>query len=288
MTRSETYGIILVLIAALSWSTAGLFTRVVNTDIPTTLLWRSVFGGFVVMAIYYFLQEKKSIAGLFRFSKGEIVIAVVSAIAMSCFISAFFYTTIANVSFIYGAVPLVTMLLAWALLKDYPSKTGVFASLISASGIFILAWGGQDFSDYVGLLLAFLMTFFMASITVLAKYFPSANASKCAYLSAFIAAIFVFPFSEGVSVAAVDMTWLAVYGVINVGLGFGVYLLGVSRVSALAAALVGLSEIPLAPIWAFALFGEAITGATILGGIMILSASIIYIMRSSNTNKSNS
>ena len=40
-------GPFLILIAALSWSTAGLFTRLVTTDIPTTLLWRSITGGFV-------------------------------------------------------------------------------------------------------------------------------------------------------------------------------------------------------------------------------------------------
>ena len=45
-------GMVLVAIAALSWSTAGLFTRVITTDIPTTLFWRSVFGGLAVMHIH--------------------------------------------------------------------------------------------------------------------------------------------------------------------------------------------------------------------------------------------
>ncbi|WP_052701052.1 EamA family transporter [Loktanella sp. S4079] len=107
MERKETIGFILVMIAAISWSTAGLFTRVVQTDIPTTLLWRSVFGGLIVMAIFAVTSNQSKIVDLFRFSMGEFVIAIVSALGMASFISEIFYSKIANVSLVYGAVPLV-------------------------------------------------------------------------------------------------------------------------------------------------------------------------------------
>ena len=120
----------------------------------------------------------------------------------------------------------------------------------------------------------------MAAVTVAAKFFPDADAMKSAYLSGFIAAILVLPFSQSMSASSHDLVWLALYGLVNVGLGFGVYLLGVSRVPALAAALIGLSEIPLAPIWAFLLFDEQITIPMIAGGSSVLIASMIYILAS--------
>ena len=83
-------GPFLILIAALSWSTAGLFTRVVTTDIPTTLLWRSSIGGVCVLIIYHLINKKMSFKELFLFSFGEFFIAVLSAAGMICFISAFF------------------------------------------------------------------------------------------------------------------------------------------------------------------------------------------------------
>ena len=64
------------------------------------------------------------------------------------------------------------------------------------------------------------------------------------------------------------------------GLGFGVYLAGVKRVSALVAALVGLTEIPLAPVWAWMLFGERTNLSVLIGGAVILFAAVIYIARS--------
>ena len=62
------------------------------------------------------------------------------------------------------------------------------------------------------------------------------------------------------------------------GLGFGIYLMGVTRVSALAAALIGLIEIPLAPIWAWMLFAEQTSGLVLVGGSLITGTAIVYII----------
>ena len=280
VSRSYGIGIFCVFAAALAWSTAGLFTRVVSTDIPTTLLWRSMFGGGSVLLIHILMNKPQSFRELFQFKFGEFVVALLSALGMMCFISAFFFTSIANVSFVYGAMPLVTMLIAWLALNDPPTATGLVATILSGLGVAVLVWGGQNFGDLLGIGLAFLMTFFMAAVTVAAKFFPDADAMKSAYLSGFIAAILVLPFSQSMSASSHDFVWLALYGLVNVGLGFGVYLLGVSRVTALAAALIGLSEIPLAPVWAFLLFDEQITIPMIVGGSSVLAASVIYILAS--------
>lgn len=108
-----------------------------------------------------------------------------------------------------------------------------------------MMWGEQDFQHWTGVVLAFGMTVFMAAITVAAKHFPRADLTKATYLSAFIAAVAVMPFATFSNTLPSDYLWLFLYGFVNVGLGFGVYLLGVARVPALVAALVGLTEIPI-------------------------------------------
>ena len=99
---NKTVGSILVFVAALSWSTAGLFTRVVSTDIPTTLFWRSFTGGLCVLVVYMILNRTANLKKMFQFGVGEGVMAIVNAIATICFISSFFHTTIANVVFVSG------------------------------------------------------------------------------------------------------------------------------------------------------------------------------------------
>ncbi len=88
------------------------------------------------------------------------------------------------------------------------------------------------------------------------------------------------PFATFGTTITADYLWLFLYGFVNVGVGFGVYLFGVKRVSALVAALVGLTEIPLAPVWAWMLFGEGMNLSVLIGGAVILIAAVIYIASS--------
>ena len=277
-------GPFLLLIAAFFWSTAGLFTRVVTTDIPTTLLWRSFTGGLCVLAMYYPMKKskksKKSFRDLFVFSVGEFCIASLSTAGMIFFISAFFFTTIANVSFVYGTMPLVTYVLSLIFLKERISVFSICCCVLSTLGMVIMTFGNAALNDYLGILLAMVMTFFMAALTVAVKIFPKANTTKATYLSAFLGALAMLPFATYTALPASDYIWLGLYGLVNVGLGFGIYLLGVTRVSALAAALIGIIEIPLGPVWAWILFAEQPNELVLAGGILITVTAIVYIAKS--------
>lgn len=284
---NQKVGILLVLIAAFAWSTAGLFTRVVATDIPTTIFWRSLLGGFCVLAIHFYIQrsqsktsqnKKTTLREAFYFSRGEITIGALSTFAMICFISSFFHTTIANVFFVYGTMPLVTFVLALIALKEKADWFSLCAGILCIVGTAVIIGGAQRFDDQLGIGLAFGMTFFMASITIAAKYFPEANVVKAAYLSGFLGALITAPFSTFVGTLLIDYFWLSLYGIVNLGLGLGVYLLGAQRVTATTAALVGLAEIPLAPIWAWLLFREAPGINAVIGGSIILLATISYLV----------
>ena len=280
MSKTNRAGVLFVLVAAISWSTAGLFTRVVTTDIPTTLFWRSLFGGLCVLGIVMAVQRSADIRAAFTFTWGEAVIAGLSTAGMICFISAFFHTTIANVAFVYGTMPLVTLILSLIFLGARANAVSLGCCVLSAVGVAVMTSGSSMPSDFLGIALAFGMTLFMASLTVAAKFFPNADSSKTTYLSAFLGALATAPFTAFSDTAPVDYFWLLLFGFVNVGVGFGVYLIGVKRVSALVAALVGLTEIPLAPVWAWLLFGERMNLFVLLGGAVILTAAVVYIATS--------
>ena len=296
---NQKHGITLVLIAALAWSTAGLFTRVVTTDIPTTLFWRSLLGGFCVLAVHWFIVQSKRtnvstrahpvrtpqlrnpLCELFCFSRGEVVIGGLSTCGMICFISSFFYTSIANVSFVYGAMPLLTFLLALIVLKEKARIDSFAACALCIVGVAVMWRGVQKADDQFGILLSLGMTFFMASLTIAARFFPNANVVKATYLSGFLGALATLPFSSFAHTLPMDYFWLVLYGVVNVGLGFGVYLFGVQRVTATVAALVGIIEIPIAPVWAWLLFRENPGWHSLIGGAIILFATVAYLVMQS-------
>ncbi len=280
MSKANGTGGLFVLVAAVAWSTAGLFTRVVTTDIPTTLFWRSLFGGLCVLAIAMVMQRSANFRAALTFTLEEAVIAGLSTAGMICFISAFFFTSIANVAFVYGTMPLDTFALSLVFLGRRADIVSLGCCLMSAMGVVIMASGNSFPNDFLGIVLAFWMTFFMASLTIATKFYPGADITKATYLSAFAGAIVTAPFATFNSATSADYIWLFLYGVVNVGVGFGVYLIGVRRVSALTAALVGLTEIPLAPIWAWLLFEERMNFLVMFGGAVIISAAIIYLTTS--------
>jgi len=271
-------GNLMVLLAAISWSTAGLFTRIVSTDFPTTLFWRSFMGGLSVLLIYYLISSPSKRRRMLLFSKGELIIGILVTAGMLCFIASFFYTSVANVSFIYGLMPLLTLVLSVIILKDRANTISLFCCLLSMFGVALIMWGIKNIDDQLGLLLAFGMTFFMSSLTIATKYYPSADVAKSTYLSAFLCTLIIYPFSNNVGAFPNDYFWLTAYGVTNVGLGFGMYLMGTSRTTAISAALIGLAEIPLGPILTWIFFSEEVGLRTITGGSIIIISTIIFLV----------
>lgn len=281
MKSGAFWGFVLVLIAAISFSTAGLFTRVVTTDIPATLFWRSLFGALFVFAIHVAVSGFRLKNNYLKFTKHEWITASVSAVATIFFISSFYYTSIANVAFVYGAAPLATALIAWLLLREKPTKATMMDATLALIGVGVLVWGGQSFSDFLGLGLAGAMTVFMASISVLMKLFPNQQPAKTTYLCGILVALMTSVGALGAELGENDMMWLAIYGLVNVGLGFGLYVLGATKISPTSATLISMLEIPLAAIWAAWLFGEAVTTPMYIGGGIVIAAAVIHTLKPS-------
>uniref|UniRef100_UPI0035B0EEF3 EamA family transporter n=1 Tax=Ferrovibrio sp. TaxID=1917215 RepID=UPI0035B0EEF3 len=81
-------GMLLVLGAALAWSTAGFFTRVVNTDLWTMLVWRGGLGA-VVLFVFMRLRDGPQCWLVLRRARASFWIAVfITALAMLVFIAA--------------------------------------------------------------------------------------------------------------------------------------------------------------------------------------------------------
>lgn len=276
-------GILLVVAAALSWSTAGLFPRIVHTDVFTTLFWRSLLGGLSVLAMQALFNKRHDLASLWRFSTAEAVMAVQSSGAMLCFIAAFFFTSVADVVFIYSAFPVITLLLsAWRLHTRIRRVDGLCA-LCVVLGMGVIVWGQTSLHSLLGAALSLGATVLFALITVGIKHHPQAEMVKVTYLGTFIAALAMAPFASFAGTRATDLAWLWLYGVLNVGVGFGLYLMGVRRVKAVLASLVCMVEIPMAPLWVYLLFGETVSRQSLLGGAVIVLAVLVNIASDQST-----
>ncbi len=270
-------GVALLLMAALSWSTAGLFPRLVSTDMATTLFWRSLLGGLTVLGLSLLLDRRPNRTGFWRLTGPEWAFSLVTAIAMISFVSAFYFASVADVTFIYGAFPIITLVLSAWLLHTGIARMDVVCAVSVALGVVLILQGQPSLNNALGSLLSFVAVVMFALETVGAKRFPQADMVKVTYTGAFMAAIMVLPFSSFSGTSAQDLAWLWLYGFLNIGVGFGCFLLGVRRVKTVLASLICMVEIPLAPMWAFALFGQGVSHQSLIGGAVILTSVMLNL-----------
>lgn len=279
MLARRRQGIWLVVGAALAWSTAGFFTRVVEVDVWTMLVWRGGLGA-VVLFLFLRLRDGRQWLGWWR--NGGIpfwVAAWLAAVAMVAFIAALTQTTVAKVSLIYAAVPFAAAMLAYLLIGERPGRAALIASAVAALGVVIMvrpaltAGGGA----WTGDALALLMTVLMALLTVHMRRYPDLPMTAVAAVSCLMSAIIALPFADPLSVRAVDIPWLLLFGPITTGIGFVLYAQGAQRLLASEAALLGALETPLGPLWVWLLFAEIPDQATLLGGGLIFVTLMIYI-----------
>src|SRR5262245_35560403 len=106
--RRRWQGTALVLASAFACSTAGLFTRLVETDVWTMLFWRGLFGGLLIATYVVWRDGAGALAALRRIGRPGLVAAGCSTAATICFINALRETAVADVLVINATAPFMT------------------------------------------------------------------------------------------------------------------------------------------------------------------------------------
>ena len=111
--RAHRVGVILVTTAALIWSTAGFFTRLISADTWTLLFWRSVFGALFLLAVLVRQERLGALRTIGTMGRPGWVVAILSTIVILTYISALRLTAVADVMIIQATLPFVVAGLAW-------------------------------------------------------------------------------------------------------------------------------------------------------------------------------
>ena len=266
-TGNHWLGIWLMVLSAVIFSTAGLFTKGVQAGAWDVIFWRAVFAALVTLTI---LAIRGQLGGEWgAMGAPGWAAAVIGAVSTSMFISAFKATTIANVSLIYATAPLLTAAMAWLALREamgWPMVLGAIGALV---GVAVLVSGSFGGLHLRGDLLALGMTLGMGALMVIYRVYPATPAAMPMVMSGILLLPVAFYWGAPFAVSGREIAILAAFAAV---FALAAILLaeGSKRVPSGQAALLGTLEAPLAPIWAWALLGEVPEAATFLGGALIL------------------
>ncbi|HEX3268385.1 MAG TPA: DMT family transporter [Gaiellaceae bacterium] len=268
-------GRIYVALAALAWSSAGLFQRELTMSVGTQLTGRAFFAVLGLFA-YVAIAEHGAVARAFRaIGRDGLFVAALLAASSGAFIVALNYTTVANVLFMQALAPVLAAVLGTFVGEPVERRTWV-AMAVALVGVGLMV-GGPDRPSVLGLSISFFMSVTFAGVIVVTRHRRDVSMAPATCLSQALVFVFAAPFADFGEIGGQDLLLLAALGIGQIGLGLIFLTLGARLIPAAEVALITLLEIVLGPLWVWIALSEQPAAATLLGGAIVLTAVLIQV-----------
>jgi drug/metabolite transporter (DMT)-like permease len=188
-------------------------------------------------------------------------------------------TSTANTLIVLAVAPLITAILARAVLKTpIPLRTWLAIATAMAGIIWMFAGGLriESPSSLLGMLIAFGAPLASAiNFVVLKKRGQSVDLIPAVFLGGVISAALMLPFAVPLMAEPRDIALLAVLGFFQLGLPCMLLVMAARHLSATELSLLALLEVLLGPLWAWLGAGEVPSGTTVFGGALVLGALVL-------------
>jgi drug/metabolite transporter (DMT)-like permease len=286
LTQQHKLGLLVVGIAVISWSSAGLFMRILSIDIPGVLFWRGIFGAVGLCIVVGFLPITGGLQAFRTLGRPGWAYAIITAVSMVFFVSALRHTSVAHVAIITAIVPFMAAYLGWLVLKEFPSSAAIVASAVALIGVVIMVGLQQD-GHWTGDLLAICMTLGMAFMILISRRHPDIPALQATALASLLSGIFVIPWVTFEGLNSFEFGTLFAFSIVNQVIGFGLFALGARWLPPTQTALITALEAPLAPLWVWLVIAEIPGLATIVGGGLVLLAVVGHIVWEGRSSRGN-
>ncbi|MGI9451624.1 MAG: DMT family transporter [Geminicoccaceae bacterium] len=269
-----TLGVLLLVAAAVTYSTAGIFTKGVAASAWAVIFWRGLFAAAFTTG--WTLSRGTFSANFHDMGCSGWTVGVVGALGTAAFIPAFKLTSIANVALIYAVAPLIAALLAWMAMGERATRRMLIGSICALLGVAILVTGSAGQSSLQGDGLAMIMTIAMATIMVIYRKYPETPGAGPAVLQSMFLLPPSFVLGAPLRTDPFEIVVLAAFGLLF-AIASVTLAEGAKRVPSGQTALLSALETPLAPVLAFLVFAEIPSFETFLGGSVILAAVLLSL-----------
>ena len=250
-------GVLLVLIATVMWSLAGLFARLLaHLDVWTVMGWRALLGAASIAAVGLIEWRSGRLDNPLGFGALSPVVALLAMIAISAYTASVMTTTIADVMVIYATLPFVAAAIGFLINGERVAPRTLIASGAALVGIIVMVASGLGSGRLLGQAFSMLMTLAFAGMIVLQRRQPGASVIVVNCLGAIGSGIFGLANSPLQPISLHDFAILFVFGLTTIGLAFVLFMEGAKFIPSAEAGLISLLDVVLGPLWVFIAFGE--------------------------------
>jgi drug/metabolite transporter (DMT)-like permease len=275
--------VLLMVIAPTLWSIAGVVTRHLSPELQAhgrfeITFWRSFFAAIFVGG-YLLLVRRDLLGSVQRAGMPGLLSGAMWATMFVCFMLALTLTSTANTLIVLAVTPLVTALLAWAVLRvPIDPRTG-FAILIAMAGIVWMFAGSLSIespASILGMVIAFGAPVAAAiNVVILKKRGQSVDLVPAVFLGGVISSALMIPLAMPSIAAASDIALLALLGFVQLGLPCMLLVIAARHLAATEVSLLALLEVVLGPLWAWLGAGEVPAATTLSGGVLVIAALLV-------------
>ncbi len=258
-------GILAIILAAVLWSTGGLFVKLLPQDAYTILSYRSMLAA----SVFFFFFGKK----LFKMNGRAWLNAVFYCLLVLSFVVSTKLTTAANSILLQYTGTIYVLLAEPYFFKIKMERANVLTIIACAVGMVILVSGDQGVGNMLGNLIALVSGLLMAALFIGQRLnAPEYQPGSIFWGNVLMAAVGLPFVLQSPLPTLPEAAMLGVLGVFQLGLGFVLFTYGLKRVLAIEGALLAMLEPILNPVWVLMFYGEKPSQGAVVGGLIIVLA----------------
>ncbi|MCH7989718.1 MAG: EamA family transporter [Planctomycetes bacterium] len=266
------HGRILLISAAIMWSTSGLFLKSplmeelpLDSRGPVVACYRALFAAAVLIPFVRF--------GSIRWKPALVPMTILFAVMNLLFVTAMTRTTAAATIFLQYTSTAWAFLFGLLFLKERVERGNLVALAFSLCGIvWIVAgdWGGENFT---GNLLALGSGFCYAGVVLSLRVLRDEDSAWLVTLNNLIGGLVLLPWAFSADISLRSEQWLlvALLGAFQLGVPYVLFARGIRSIRIQEAALLSLMEPVLNPVWVLFVWKRSPEPTTWIGGALILT-----------------
>lgn len=264
--------ILMMLLCAALWSTAGIFIKLIPWSPFVIAGWRSLISAGIVLLFFRFWKIK------FRFNRQAVFIGFFMCALFFCFVGANKLTTAANAIVLQFTAPVFLMVFSALIFKDRFRRADILAVVFTVGGMALFFLDKLKPGYLAGNLIAIL-----AGASAAGMYLGMGKSDEETRMGGmllghiFTALVGIpFTFFTATQVSSSSVLCLLALGIFQLGIPYILLALSSKNCPPLACSLLGAVEPILNPVWVFIFSGEAPGLFALIGGAVVIASVTIW------------
>jgi drug/metabolite transporter (DMT)-like permease len=261
-------GIFYVFIAALLWSSGGLFIKLISFSAMQLSFFRCS-----IAAITFALIFKKQILLV---NKLSIINSIIYAVVLISFVIATKTTTAANAIFLQATAPIYVLIFEPLINKTRYERINIITVSVCVLGMILFFVGKLEPGHLEGNLVALISGITFAAFFLGMKRNDQQYQQSSIFWGNILVALICIPFLSTLETISFSDLWMVSFlGVFQIAVAYAFFASGLKRIFAVEASIISMVEPVLNPVWVYVGYGETPSVTAIIGGLIILGAIII-------------